>query len=226
MEEEHYQKELFEFDKPKRSFPRLTGILPKSDFDGKIAISLTLEKLIFIAIGIIMLMVIVFALGVEKGKALIGSQQTDKAISDSMVQTAPVKTGQLKVRDIQPLPQAPSVPEARTTITQPQAARQKIPSAAKPRTTLSQSKTTAPKDMRADNLSQTKPYTIAVATFRQKDYALQEVNKLKKDGFDSSLVQNDPYFLVCVGSYANKDTAQSALTRIKHKYRDAYLKLR
>lgn len=70
MEEEKYQKELFEFEKPQRHFPRLGKIFPKPDFEGRISITFGLERLIFISIGIIMLMVIVFAIGVERGKVI------------------------------------------------------------------------------------------------------------------------------------------------------------
>jgi hypothetical protein len=64
MEETKYQKELFEFEPPKKSFPKLDGMLPKSNF----AVMLTMEKFIFVAIAIVMVMVAVYALGVERGK--------------------------------------------------------------------------------------------------------------------------------------------------------------
>jgi len=69
MEEEQNQKELFKFEEPKKPFAKLTSMLPKRDFEGKVVMPLTLEKIIFISIGIVMAMVLVFALGVERGKA-------------------------------------------------------------------------------------------------------------------------------------------------------------
>ncbi len=68
MEDERYQKELFEFKKPKRFFPRLSDIFPRANLDNRAAITVTLERFIFIAIGLIMLMVVIYALGVERGK--------------------------------------------------------------------------------------------------------------------------------------------------------------
>ena len=71
MDEEGYQKELFEFsDTPRKSFPRLGKFLPRADFEGKISFTFTLDRLIFIAIGIILAMVIVFAAGVERGRSV------------------------------------------------------------------------------------------------------------------------------------------------------------
>lgn len=64
MEDEKYQKELFEFEKPKRLFPRFGRIFTRANF----AVTLTMEKIVFISIGLIMLMVIIYALGVERGK--------------------------------------------------------------------------------------------------------------------------------------------------------------
>ncbi|MFH0764269.1 MAG: SPOR domain-containing protein [Candidatus Omnitrophota bacterium] len=75
MEEEKGQKELFEFEKPKRSFPKLSSFLPKADFERNILITLTLEKIIFISIGLILAMVVVYALGVEVGKAKTAVQK-------------------------------------------------------------------------------------------------------------------------------------------------------
>ena len=69
MDEENNQKELFEFKKPKRSFPKLSNFLPKADFERNILITLSLEKVIFIFIGMIMAMVVVYALGVEIGRS-------------------------------------------------------------------------------------------------------------------------------------------------------------
>ena len=67
MGEERYQRELFEFEDQKKgpSKFRLTGILPKSNF----AVILTIEKIIFICIALVMAMVVIYALGVETGKA-------------------------------------------------------------------------------------------------------------------------------------------------------------
>lgn len=67
MENENYQKELFEFDPPKKTAAKFGNIFQRTDF----VIVLTPEKMVFAAIGIIMLMVIFFALGVEKGKATV-----------------------------------------------------------------------------------------------------------------------------------------------------------
>lgn len=69
MEEEKFQKELFEFDNPKRNFNPFRG-LSKTDFNGKLTFSAKPEHLILGLIALTMLVVVIFALGVEKGKRI------------------------------------------------------------------------------------------------------------------------------------------------------------
>lgn len=68
MEAEREQKELFEFEKPKRAFPKFGRIFPFPA--SSTGITLSLERIIFISIAMLMLMVVLYALGVERGKAL------------------------------------------------------------------------------------------------------------------------------------------------------------
>lgn len=78
------QKELFEFEKPKKLFPKFGMTMPRGDF----ALTLTLEKLVFLGIGVIMIMVVIYALGVERGKAVIRIN-TAAVTSSAPVRTAP-----------------------------------------------------------------------------------------------------------------------------------------
>lgn len=100
MEEEKYQKELFEFKKPKRLFPKLAGIFPKADFEGRALLTLTLERAIFILIGVIMLMVLVYALGVERGRSLGDKREKSENLmlkQDSGAVLQPQKAEQAKM---------------------------------------------------------------------------------------------------------------------------------
>jgi hypothetical protein len=66
-ERDQRQKELFEFEKPKRRFPSLKGLFPKADFEGRVLVTLTPEQIILISIGILMSLVVIYAVGVEQG---------------------------------------------------------------------------------------------------------------------------------------------------------------
>lgn len=107
MDEDKYQKELFEFEKPKRFFPRISDLFPKADFERNIAITLTLDKVVFIAIGIIMLMVVIYALGVEAGKGKSAGTFQAQAVSvqvstDTQGLTVPVAARPTGVRQTGP----------------------------------------------------------------------------------------------------------------------------
>jgi len=92
------QKELFEFEKPKRRFRGFPNLFPKADFGANFAVMLTLEKAVFIVIAVIMLLVVVFALGVERGKSITRNSVTKKekicrSIPASVRQTRTSSTG-------------------------------------------------------------------------------------------------------------------------------------
>jgi len=68
MVDEKEQKELFEFEPPKRTFLRIGKIFPLPA--NNLGIKIPFERAIFISIGIIMALVVVYALGVERGKSM------------------------------------------------------------------------------------------------------------------------------------------------------------
>lgn len=200
MDEEKYQKELFEFEKPKRFFPKLSDFFPKADFERNVVLTLTLDRAVFITIGIIMIMVVVYALGIEAGK----SRVAEGAIPAVVVapQAAKIVTPQTaKIVTPQPVKvTAPAQPVAKAPVPAPMVA----PNANKPY------------------------YTIVAATFSSKDIAMQEIAKLNKQGYNATLVQSDRYFQVCIGAYADKTGAlsQKDLKKVKRLYKDAYIKLK
>ena len=174
MEDERTtQKEFFEFEKSKKPAPVFGRIFTKTN----VAVTLSLEVLVFISIGLIMLIVILYALGIEKGKS-------NQASSIKPVVEAKV---------LKPVFEA------------------KVPAA----------QVIQEKEVN-------KPYTIVAVTFAKKDSALLEIGRLKKAGYDAFILQSDSYYIACVGTYPDKESAQSkkALGRIRERYKDAYFKLR
>ncbi|OGW83641.1 MAG: hypothetical protein A2987_04670 [Omnitrophica bacterium RIFCSPLOWO2_01_FULL_45_10] len=214
MERETYQKELFEFNKPRKSkFFRFRDILPKVHLDNRLSIALTLERVIFISIGITLLMVVIYALGVEKGKTL----QMSAALP--------------QVRDLKKAPVAQK--ETENPVSRPAIA--KLESKEKTALTPVALDTPQGTDMGAKEVVQKGPvrekagtFTIVAATFIQKDKALQEVDRLKRRAFDAFLRQSDAYFQVCIGVYPDKESGPSrrALSKVRQIYKDAYFRLK
>ncbi len=195
METEKYQKELFEFETPRKAQARLGSIFPRTDF----AITLTPEKMVFTAIGVIMLMVIFFALGVEKGRsAAYAKFTTTKTITKDIV-AIPAK------------PAATPIVVARSAVATNVTPKTSLPVAAV--------KVQAPFD-------KSKPYMIVTGAFSRQDLALKEVGKLNKAGLEAFVYYGEPYYLACVGSFQNKDGAGKILNKVRQMYKDAYVRLR
>ena len=200
MEEEKYQKELFEFEEPKKSFSRLSDMLPKAGFEGNVSITLTLEKMVFIFIGIIMLMVIVYALGVESGKlrttpGVQSSRRTAPVSNEVVLQT---RVNVLSAKNI--LNTAPVAPTN------------------KPAEPV---KTVIP-------MPAIKPYTILAGSYVKREGAQASAAIMTRQGFNVTITYSKPYYRVCVGSYVNKAgiEAQKDLIKVKRIYKDAIIKLK
>jgi len=204
METEKYQKELFDgFEPQRKAANKFGGIFPRADF----AVTLTPDKIVFTAIGIIMLMVVFFALGVEKGRSAAYDKltQTQMAVKKiAAVPAVPVKAVSVKMA-VAPAVAAKNVPAANTT--------QKINAPA-----------TAVKAQPVPD--KTKPYTVVAATYTHEDLAMKEVGKLKTAGFEAFVYYGEPYYLACVGYFQNKESAQKILTNVRQMHRDAYVRMR
>lgn len=201
MEEEKFQKELFEFEQPKKPFSRLTDILPKADFDGRVAITLTLEKVVFIFIGIIMAMVIVYALGVESGKSRTGSN---------------VRAATKQV-----------MPPAIATVSQPRASNIAAKNIFNTAPIAPANRPAAPVKLGAQAPS-ARPYTILAGSYLKRESAQASAAILAKQGFNVTITYSEPYYRVCAGTYADKTgiEVQKDLLKVRRFYKDAMLKLR
>lgn len=204
MDKENTQKELFEFDRPKKQPHRFGAFFQKTD----ITICLGAEKLVFISIGVIMLLVISFALGVERGKTLSSSTNANVTI----VQSA---AGHV----------SPAKPTQQTLQTKTAAVVSNI--APKDKLLAGTVKTSGPVvQVQNTVVDKAKPYTIVAAAFSKEVFATKEVARLKSNGFEALEYYREPYYLACVGSFANKDSAQKILSKVKQLYRDAYIRLK
>jgi len=67
-------------------------------------------------------------------------------------------------------------------------------------------------------------YIIQIASYKTRVSAQKEANNLKKRGFTPLLFTNGEYIAVCVGSFINKEAAQSALLKLKKYYKGCYIR--
>ena len=210
MEEERYQKELFEFDQPKKSFSRLSDILPRADFEGRIMLTLSLEKLIFITIGVIMVMVVLYALGVESGKLSArhaGSRPAKQAVPPVMPPVLQVRPATIPARSI--LSTAPLAPAAKTDAI----LKANASNASKVRPSLAPA---------------ARPYTILAGSFSKVENARAAGAMLVRQGFTVTISYNAPYYMVSAGAYADRNhpDTHKDLARIRRIFKDATIKIR
>ena len=72
-----------------------------------------------------------------------------------------------------------------------------------------------------------KQFTVQLATYVTTDRAEEQVQKLKKIGYDAFVIPSGKYFQVCVEKLATKTMAQSLKSKIQsesHLYPDAYIR--
>ncbi len=209
VEEEKYQKELFQFEQPKRSFSRLADMLPKADFEGRISITISLEKIVFIAIGMMMVFVMVYALGIESGKLRENAPVVQAVKPPEQLSTAPgaqIRPAAIPAKNI--LNTAPIVPTVTPAMRVGQMAQGQAKTAAVYR--------------------ESKPFMILAGSFAKRENAQASAAMLTKQGFDTSITYFQPYFRVCVGAYSDKNGADAKrdLMRVKRIYKDAMLRSR
>ena len=213
MEEEKYQKDLFEFEEPKRSFSKLTNILPKADLEGRMVMTFTMEKMVFVSIGIVMAMVVVFALGVENGKA------RSRSGAPAARKTAALKAPVLQAKAVRPVTVPAAVQSRAAGIGQKSILNTSPVGAAKP--AASTQKTAATADV-------PKPYSVLAASFLRRDTAQTTLAMLRKEDLSAFIIYNEPYYRVYVGLYADRASGQALkdLARVKRTFKDALIKLR
>lgn len=160
---------------------------------GKIAISLSYENIIIVAIGLIMILIVCYSLGVERGKYLAqvaGAGQEWQRRAE-------------EIKDIQPeQEQAQEAPV--TESPQPKKEKLKVK-----RASLEE----APRAL---------PY-IQVASFRTDKYAREETEQLRSKGYQAFATRWGKYSVVCVSGYKNKDEAFRDLKQLRKLYADCIL---
>ena len=188
MEKENYsQLELFSSDstplpQPSKSFLRYLR---------------NYEKALLVAIGCVVISIVAYSLGVEKGKRITAVKSVPEAVDVAL----------LKPRVVMPV----AVNREIYTTSQPIKVEVKNQVIAEPRVNPLQA-------------TQAQKYTIQLASYESKAKAQVEISKLKKKGFTPVLILKGKYNLVCLGKFPNKKTAELMLSQLKKHYRDCIIR--
>ena len=197
--EEHSQLELFSRGREH------IQIQPKTKFSNSfLAYVTSYEKIILLVIGFIITGIISFCLGVEKGKTI----------------AAPRLNPQFDIAEGSVFKPLPVKPNQNAKPPEPVSAGLEEGLIARAGQKSSQTK----QEILVPAQKQGGGYTIQVATYQMKSYAQIETEKLRKKGFYALILSRGGYNIVCVGNFADMQTAQSSLLKLKQKYRDCYLR--
>ncbi len=195
-EEEQPQRELFEFEAgPKKRFPYLGNIFKKNDFENRYMVTMSPERMVFLGIGFVMVLVLIYALGVERGRSAARTRviTAKTEIVSEKTQTA---TGEQIQAPALPTQQAARTPAQQDAPAQPAAPEQAVLD---------------------------KFYTIIACTFTKDGTASAGAERLKTEGLDAFVYQSDSYYQVCVGRFADTAGAREALTKVRRYFKDAYI---
>lgn len=67
-------------------------------------------------------------------------------------------------------------------------------------------------------------YTIQLASYQSKTYAKKQAELLKKKGFTALVLPKGNYIILCVGNFANKETARPLLSELRKTYQDSFIR--
>jgi len=160
-------------------------------------LTLSIENLVIFTILGIMIALFSFSLGVERGKHLAARTLDERVSAAWNVGNRPMATPVLAAVPAEQMSSPPMAgsPHGYASLN----IHRMVP-------------------MRASMGTGTR-YTLQAATYGSEDYARQDALGLKAKGYPSFLIKNGKYWLVCVGSYNNKESAAPLLRKLPGQYR-------
>lgn len=191
----NYKQSQFELF-PETVGPADKNVHPRLMFSSLI---FSLENIIVTGIFIVMAVILSFSVGVERGKRTI--------IVPAVTTSAP---GTALAASVSALP-------ANQGSVAPKVAAPAPPAIEKKTDKFREEPAKLPEILTGD-------YTVQVASFKKKDYAMKEATDLKKNGYHIFIVTKSGYSLVCVGKFSEKDGAKVILTQLKKKYKDCMVR--
>jgi hypothetical protein len=168
-------------------------------------LTLSIESLVIFTILGIMVALFSFSLGVERGKHL-AAQALDERVSTAWN----VGARTMAVAAVAPVAVQQVQPQQRVLANHGYLSLN-IRRMALPRLT-------------APSAGTGNRFTLQAATYGNEEYARQDALQLKAKGFQSFLIKNGKYWLVCVGNFTNKDNASGFLGKLPGQYRDIQIR--
>jgi len=176
------------------------------------------DKLYLSLVGIILLLVITFSLGVERGKKVASTTRKQILQELQLIETATADA--VKISPPDGVTSVEIVTETGIPSLPPQMTAQKP--VGKTTTVPTVAAKTPEKPVEQAKLQGN--YTIQVASYGKASYAQTEADRLKKEGFDAFVIQKGKYVILCVGRFPASASAQDVRLKLKKKYKDCFIR--
>lgn len=217
--EETMQRDLFQIPTPSDTIASLQNAKTGSLLE-RFRISLRLDHILVLFLGLIFLYAFIYSIGVERGKksAAQNIEVWQQKIREAIIsETAHKETAMI---DATKLPVAPAAQSQPAVVSSVDAPRSELAAAETPVSAAVQPaavKTDADPSEAAKSNLVTGKYTVQVATLNNKEQADATLKKLSKAGYHAFLVPSGKYIQVCANGYEKKSGAVSLLNELKGK---------
>ena len=183
-------------------------------------LTLSLEHIIVLAIVLIMMLVITFSMGVEKGKKVVLKNPSAEN-QPKVVGTIPNPNRMIAVQQShQQLKQGAPTSMKREEVQSPNARPGAIPNG---QINLEKNRQILEIPLEKKKLFE-ELYTIQVASFKSQMSAQKEAQTLRSKGFEIFVLPKGEHLIVCVGKFEQKDVARKFLNKLKNKYSDSLVR--
>jgi cell division septation protein DedD len=163
-------------------------------------LTLSLENIIVLSIVFVMVLVLFFSFGVERGRRT--------------ALRSPLSVQADLVKPVVAVPRRPSLPVIEETVVLPVEIPEEV-------TTESEEVVHPSLDMKNE---QEKLFTIQVASFKLEKNAKEEADRLKGAGHDTFVIPKGGHSIVCVGKFIQMDEARKFSNRLKNRYNDCLVR--
>jgi cell division septation protein DedD len=195
--DQNYSQGQFEFFTPQTRSNQTNG----KRYTVFRSLNITVDNMVIGSIVLVMVFLLVFSIGVERGKQLAWGEKNPVQIDQNSV-------------SLQSSLSPSMINDSTETVTQ----------------TISLPPDDGPENPVASPATDTVPktpdegFTVQIATYKGEKRAREVVEQLQKLGHESFFLSKGEYVIVCVGKFSGKNEAKKYSLELKKKYKDCYVR--
>ena len=212
MNENSFRKDLFE-DQVYESKVRKLGLLSKYSKQRILSyISVPVEYMVIVSIAVLVLMIVSYAIGVERGKNVSGKIGTKTEVSENTLETKARQDFSNKIKaDL----------DSKIQKEDKQQLEEKSVMEIDVREEEIQNVTMLEEE---DVLPDISRYTVQLASFKNKDAAINETYKLKDKGISAEYIKKGNWYQVYAEGFSTIEEARGAQQMLVQYYEDCFIR--